>query len=80
MTLPWMRAQVAAGQVAATLQVLTMANLVRQAAGLGADQTAAQSHAETAAAFELLESGLGRPARLTRSRSVAPWVRKSGVV
>jgi hypothetical protein len=64
MTLPWIRAQIAAGQVATTLQTLTMANLVRQAAGLSADQTATQSHAETTAAFELLESGLGRLGRL----------------
>jgi hypothetical protein len=32
--------------------------LARQAAGLSTGQTATQSHAETAAAFALLESGL----------------------
>jgi AcrR family transcriptional regulator len=60
MTLSRFRAQVAAAQITGTLRALTGANLIRQAAGLSADQTAAQSHAETAAAFELLESGLGR--------------------
>jgi len=60
MTLSRFRAQVAAAQITGTLRALTGANLIRQAAGLNADQTAAQSHAETTAAFELLESGLGR--------------------
>jgi AcrR family transcriptional regulator len=59
-TLPRLRAQVAAAQIAGTLRTLTGANLIRQAAGLSADATAAQSHAETTAAFEMLESGLGR--------------------
>jgi hypothetical protein len=45
--------------VAGSVRILTGANVIRQAAGLSADQTAAQSRAETAAAFELLESGLG---------------------
>jgi AcrR family transcriptional regulator len=57
-TVPRVRADVAAGQVAATLRALTTANLLRQAAGLTTEQTAAQSYAETAAAFALLESGL----------------------
>ena len=57
-TVPRVRADVAAGQVAATLRALTTANLIRQAAGLTTEQTAAQSYAETAAAFALLESGL----------------------
>lgn len=52
------RAEVAAGQVAAAVRTLTTANLIRQVAGLTAEQTAAQSYAETAAAFALLESGL----------------------
>jgi AcrR family transcriptional regulator len=59
-TLSRLRAQVAAAQIAGTLRTLTGANLIRQAAGLSADATAAQSHAETTAAFEMLESGLGR--------------------
>lgn len=59
-TLSRLRAQVAAAQIAGTLRTLTGANLIRQAAGLSADQTAAQSHTETTAAFEMLESGLGR--------------------
>ncbi len=41
------------------MRVLTGANVIRQAAGLSAEQTADQSRAETAAAFEQLESGLG---------------------
>ena len=57
-TVPRVRADVAAGQVAATLRALTTANLLRQAAGLTTEQTAAQSYAETEAAFALLESGL----------------------
>jgi AcrR family transcriptional regulator len=57
-TVARVRAEVAAGQVAAAVRALTTANLIRQVAGLTADQTAAQSYAETAAAFELLESGL----------------------
>jgi AcrR family transcriptional regulator len=57
-TVPRVRADVAAGQVAATLRALTTANLLRQAAGMTTEQTAAQSYAETAAAFALLESGL----------------------
>jgi AcrR family transcriptional regulator len=57
-TVPQVRADVAAGQVAATLRALTTANLLRQAAGMTTEQTAAQSYAETAAAFALLESGL----------------------
>jgi AcrR family transcriptional regulator len=57
-TVPRVRADVAAGQVAAALRALTSANLIRQAAGLTTQQTAAQSYAETAAAFALLESGL----------------------
>jgi AcrR family transcriptional regulator len=59
-TMPRFRAQVAAAQIAGTLRTLTGANLIRQVAGLSADATAAQSHAETTAAFEMLESGLGR--------------------
>jgi AcrR family transcriptional regulator len=59
LTVPRIRAQVAAAQVAGSVRILTGANVIRQAAGLSADQTAAQSRAETAAAFELLESGLG---------------------
>jgi hypothetical protein len=59
-TMPRLRAQVAAAQIAGTLRTLTGANLIRQVAGLSADATAAQSHAETTAAFEMLESGLGR--------------------
>ena len=58
-TMPRLRAQMAAAQIAGTLRTLTGANLIRQVAGLSADATAAQSHAETTAAFELLESGLG---------------------
>ena len=61
------RAEVAAGQVGATIRALSNANLVRQAAGLTTDQTAEQSYAEAAAAFALLESGLaaygGEPGR-----------------
>jgi hypothetical protein len=60
MTISRVRAQIAAAQIAGTLRTLTGANLVRQAAGLSADETAAQSHAETTVAFEMLESGLGR--------------------
>jgi hypothetical protein len=52
------RAQAAAGQVAATLRTLITANLIRQAAGLTTEETAAQSYAEAEAAFALLESGL----------------------
>ena len=52
------RAEVAAGQVAAAIRTLTTANLVRQVAGMTTEQTAAQSYAEAAAAFALLESGL----------------------
>jgi AcrR family transcriptional regulator len=52
------RAQAAAGQVTATMRALTTANLIRQAAGLTTEQTAARSYAEAAAAFALLESGL----------------------
>jgi hypothetical protein len=59
-TMPRLRAQVAAAQIAGTLRTLTGANLIRQVAGLSADATAAQSHAETTAAFEMLEAGLGR--------------------
>jgi AcrR family transcriptional regulator len=59
-TMPRLRAQVAAAQITGTLRTLTGANLIRQVAGLSADATAAQSHAETTAAFEMLESGLGR--------------------
>jgi hypothetical protein len=57
-TLPRIRAEVAAGQVGAVIRALSNANLVRQAAGLTTGQTAAQSYAEAAAAFALLESGL----------------------
>ena len=57
-TVARIRAEVAAGQVAAAVRALTTANLIRQVAGLTAEQTAAQSYAETAAAFALLESGL----------------------
>jgi AcrR family transcriptional regulator len=57
-TVTRIRAEVAAGQVAAAVRTLTTANLIRQAAGLTTEQTAAQSYAETAAAFALLESGL----------------------
>jgi AcrR family transcriptional regulator len=57
-TVSRIRAEVAAGQVAATLRTLTTANLIRQAAGLTTAETAAQSYAETAAAFALLDSGL----------------------
>jgi AcrR family transcriptional regulator len=60
MTLSRFRAHVAAAQITGALRALTETNLIRQAAGLSADQTAAQSHAETTAAFEMLESGLGR--------------------
>jgi hypothetical protein len=51
--------QVAAARVADSARILTGANLIRQAAGLSAEQTADQSRAETAAAFEQLASGLG---------------------
>ena len=57
-TLTRIRAEVAAGQVGAVIRALSNANLVRQAAGLTTGQTAAQSYAEAAAAFALLESGL----------------------
>src|ERR1700742_2375696 len=57
-TVARIRAEVAAGQVAAAVRALTTANLIRQAAGLTTEQTAAQSYAEAAAAFALLESGL----------------------
>jgi AcrR family transcriptional regulator len=57
-SIPRIRAEVAAGQVGATIRALSNANLVRQAAGLTTDQTADQSYAEAAAAFALLESGL----------------------
>jgi AcrR family transcriptional regulator len=57
-TLGRIRAQVAAGQVAAAIRALTTANLIRQVAGLTTEQTAALSYAEAAAAFALLESGL----------------------
>ena len=57
-TVPRIRAEVAAGQVGATIRALSNANLVRQAAGLTTDETAAQSYTEAAAAFALLESGL----------------------
>jgi AcrR family transcriptional regulator len=57
-TLERIRAQVAAGQVTAAIRALTTANLIRQVAGMATEQTAAQSYAETAAAFALLESGL----------------------
>ncbi len=57
-TVPRIRAQAAAGQVAATLRTLITANLIRQAAGLTTEETAAQSYAEAEAAFALLESGL----------------------
>jgi AcrR family transcriptional regulator len=57
-TLPRIRAEVAAGQVGAVIRALSNANLVRQAAGLTTGQTAAQSYDEAAAAFALLESGL----------------------
>jgi AcrR family transcriptional regulator len=57
-TLGRIRAQVAAGQVAAAIRTLTTANLIRQVAGMTTEQTAAQSYAEAAAAFALLESGL----------------------
>ena len=60
LTLTRFRAHVAAAQITGTLRALTGANLIRQAAGLSADQTAAQSQAEATAAFEMLESGLGR--------------------
>jgi hypothetical protein len=53
----------AAGQVAATLRTLITANLIRQAAGLTTEQTAAQSYAEAEAAFALLESGLSAYSR-----------------
>jgi hypothetical protein len=46
---------VATAQVIGSARILTGANLIRQAAGLSADQ----SRAETAAAFEQLASGLG---------------------
>ena len=45
--------------VAGSARILTGANLIRQAAGLSAEQTADQSRAEAAAAFEQLASGLG---------------------
>jgi hypothetical protein len=51
-------ARMAAAQIVAVLQALAVGNLVRQAAGLSADETAAQARAETEAAFTLLESGL----------------------
>ena len=57
-TVARIRAEVAAGQVAAAVRALATANLIRQAAGLTTEQTAAQSYAEAAAAFALLESGL----------------------
>jgi AcrR family transcriptional regulator len=57
-TVARIRAEVAAGQVAAAVRTLTTANLIRQVAGLTTEQTAAQSYAEAAAAFALLESGL----------------------
>jgi AcrR family transcriptional regulator len=57
-TLGRIRAEVAAGQVAAAIRTLTTANLIRQVAGMTTEQTAAQSYAEAAAAFALLESGL----------------------
>ena len=57
-SIPRIRAEVAAGQVGATIRALSNANLVRQAAGLTTSQTAEQSYAEAAAAFALLESGL----------------------
>jgi hypothetical protein len=57
-SIPRIRAEVAAGQVGATIRALSNANLVRQAAGLTTGQTADQSYAEAAAAFALLESGL----------------------
>jgi AcrR family transcriptional regulator len=60
MTLDRVRAQIAAAQITGTLRTLTGANLIRQAAGLSADATAARSHAETTAAFEMLAAGLGR--------------------
>ena len=59
LTVPRIRAQVAAAQVAGAMRVLTGANVIRQAAGLSAEQTEAQSRAETTAAFGQLESGLG---------------------
>jgi AcrR family transcriptional regulator len=59
LTVPRLLAQVAAAQVASSMRILTGANLIRQAAGLSADQTAAQARTETAAAFGLLERGLG---------------------
>src|ERR1700761_9250537 len=62
-TLPRIRAEVAAGQVGAVIRALSNANLVRQAAGLTTGQTAAQSYAEAAAAFALLESGLANLGR-----------------
>ena len=57
-TVPRIRAEVAAGLVGATIRALSNANLVRQAAGLTTGQTADQSYREAAAAFTLLESGL----------------------
>ena len=57
-TVARVRAEVAAGQVGATIRALSNANLVRQAAGLTTDETATQSYTEAAAAFALLESGL----------------------
>lgn len=57
-TVPRIRAEVAAGMVGATIRALANANLVRQAAGLTTDQTADRSYREAAAAFALLESGL----------------------
>ena len=44
--------------MAAAIRTLTTANLIRQVAGMTTEQTAAQSYAEAAAAFALLESGL----------------------
>jgi hypothetical protein len=57
-TVPRIRAEVAAGLVGATIRALSNANLVRQAAGLATGQTADQSYGEAAAAFTLLESAL----------------------
>jgi AcrR family transcriptional regulator len=59
LTVPRIRAQAAAAQVAGVMRILTGANLIRQASGLSAGQTAAQSRAEVTAAFEQLEHGLG---------------------
>ena len=59
LTVPRIRAQLAAAQVASSMRILTGVNLIRQAAGLSADQTAAQARTEATAAFGLLERGLG---------------------